>query len=125
MDEARQKHAIDALLDWSKWVIGLGFTAGAGCVVIFRDAAEGPARDLLMLAIAAFALSVLVAVVLVRALAATVERLPLAWADGEPQSVRDHVAGRFLSIGWLSTLQLALVVVGAGCLLGWVVLLPT
>jgi hypothetical protein len=89
--------------------------------VIVRDAGPGPARTLLIAAIGAFALSVLV---LVRALAATAERLPLAWADGAPQTVRDHVAGRCLSIGGLASLQFALAAAGAFCLIGWVVLLP-
>lgn len=124
MDAARQKDAIEALHDWSRWIIGLGFTAGAGCVVLFRDAAEGPARGFLLAGIAAFALSVLAAIFLRHALARTVERLPLAGAQGKPESVYDHRPGGGLSIGMLARVQLVLMVLGAFSVLGWVILLP-
>jgi hypothetical protein len=34
MDAAWKKDAIEALHDWSKRLIRLGFTAGTGCVVL-------------------------------------------------------------------------------------------
>ena len=123
MDAARQKDAIEALHDWSRWVIGVGFTAGAGCVVLLRDAADGPARTFLIGGIGAFALSVLAAVVLRHALALTVERLPLAAAEGRKVSVHDHRPGIGVSIGLLARVQLILMVLGALSFLGWVVLL--
>ena len=124
MNEARQKAAIEALRDWSNWIIGLGFTAGAGCVAIFRDAPEGLARTFLIAGIAAFALSVLVAVFLRHALARTVERLPLAGAQGERKSIYDHRAGGGISIGALARAQLGLMVLGALSFLAWVFMLP-
>jgi len=124
MDEASQKDTIEALSDWSKWLIGIGFTAGAGCVVIFREAAVGPARLFLILAICAFALSVLISMFLRHALALTIERLPLADAGRERKSVYDHPAGGWLSIGHLARAQLGTIVLGVLFFLAWVVLLP-
>jgi hypothetical protein len=122
MGEA-QKRAVDALLDWSKWMIGLGFAAGAGCIVVLRGAPEGPARTLLITAIAAFALAVLCAIVLVHGLAALHERLPLADAEGREPGIRAERIGP-VTVGGLARAQLALAVAGGIALLGWVVLLP-
>jgi hypothetical protein len=124
MDAARQKDAIEALHDWSRWVIGLGFTAGAGCVVLLRDAGDGPARGFLIGGIAAFALAVLAAILLRHALSLTVERLPLTDARGAAMSIHDHRPGGRASIRLLARAQLVLLVLGAGAVLGWVVLLP-
>ncbi len=124
MDKASQKDAIEALHDWSRWGIGIGFTAGAGCVVIFLDAAAGLARTLLVLAIGAFALAVLAAFFLGHALARTLERLPLSGARGEPGSIADHRIGGPFSIGGLARAQLGFMVLGGLLFLGWVVLLP-
>ena len=124
MTPASQKDAIEALHDWSKWGIGLGFAAGTGCVVILRGAAGGVPRTLLVGAIAAFALSVLVALLLRLALTRTVERLPLCDAGGEASSIHGDRPGGWLSIGQMARAQLAMMVLGGLCLLGWVVLLP-
>ena len=124
MSEASQKDAIEALHDWSKWVIGIGFTAGAGCVAIFRGADAGLARTFLILAIGAFVLSVLSAIFLRHALARTAERLPLVDAQGRQKSVYDVVIGGRISIGHLARAQLILTVLGALFLLAWVILLP-
>ncbi len=124
MNETSQKNAIDALHDWSKWVIGIGFAAGFGCVVVFREAGEGLPRTFLILAISAFALSVLAAMLLRHALVSTVERLPLEGAAGRHESVFDHRPGRRLSIAHLARAQLAAMVLGALFFMAWVILLP-
>lgn len=124
MNETSQKNAIDALDDWSKWVIGIGFAAGVGCVVIFLEAADGLPRIFLILAISAFALSMLSAVFLRHALALTVERLPLAGAEGQQNSVYDHLTSGRISIGHLARAQLSTIVLGALFFMAWVILLP-
>lgn len=124
MNETSQKNAIDALHDWSKWVIGIALTAGVGCVIVFRDADEGLPRIFLILAIGAFSLSVLSAVFLRHALALTVERLPLAGSEGEQKSVYDHILGGGISIGYLARAQLITMVLGALFLMAWLILLP-
>jgi len=125
MNAANQKDAIEALHDWSKWVIGVGFTAGAGCVVIFQDAADGPGRTFLIGGIGAFALSVLVAIFLRHALVLTVERLPISGAQGRQESVYNHRPALGVSIGLLARAQLILMVLGAFSFLAWVFLLPS
>ena len=124
MTQAAQKDAIEALQDWSKWTIGIGFAAGSGCVVILRGAADGLPRTLLVAAIAAFVLSVLVALILRHALARTVERLPLTDAEGGLVSIHDHRPAGPVSIAHLARAQLWLMTLGALALLGWVVALP-
>ena len=124
MDAARQKDAIEALHDWSRWVIGLGFTAGGGCIVILREAGDGPARNFLIGGIAAFALAVLVAVFLRHALSLTVEQLPLSGSKDRPGSIHTHRPSLGLSIGLLARAQLLLMLLGTASLMGWVILLP-
>lgn len=119
-----QKNAIDALNDWSKWVIGIGFMVGVGCVVVFLEAGEGLPRIFLILAISAFALSVLSAVLFRYALALTVEQLPLAGAEGQHKSIYDHPMGGGLSVGHLARAQLGTMVLGALFFMAWVILLP-
>ena len=124
MNETSQKNAIDALHDWSKWAIGIGFAAGVGCVLIFRGADEGLPRIFLVLAISAFALSVLSAVFLRHALALAVERLPLASAKGQHKSVYDHLTRGGIPIRYLARAQLSTMVLGALFFMAWVILLP-
>lgn len=124
MSEASQKNAIDALHDWSKWAIGIAFTAGAGCVVMLREVDHGLSRVLLIFAIGAFVLSVLSAVFLRHALALTVERLPLGGIEGQHKSVCDHLMGGGLSIGYLARAQMTTLVLGALFFMAWVILLP-
>lgn len=118
-----QKRSVDALLDWSKWMIGLGFAAGVGCVTVLRGGAEGWPRLFLILAITAFALSVLCAALLVRGLAALNERLPLADHAAGTRGIRDQPIGP-LTVGGLARTQLALATTGGIAFLGWVALLP-
>ncbi len=124
MNKLNQRHALDALHDWSKWVIGLGFTTGLGCVAIFRDAAPGLSRTFLVVAISAFALSVLVAILLRQALALAAEHLPLLDAEGRATSIAEHRGGFGMTLGAMMRLQLGLLGLGAASLIGWVVSLP-
>ncbi|ABI58057.1 hypothetical protein ACN2MM_14380 [Alkalilimnicola ehrlichii MLHE-1] len=123
MDQDSQKHAIDSLRDWSKWLIGVDFAAATGCVVVLQSADPGGvARLLLVLAISAFALSVLCAIVLTRVLASVVERLPLTGGDGRPVSIAAYrLGGGLLTVGGLASAQIVLMALGGGLLIGWIV----
>jgi hypothetical protein len=118
-----QKRTVDALLDWSKWMIGLGFAAGAGCILVLRGAPDGLPRLFLVLATWAFALSVLCAALLVHGLAALNERLPLDEGEGGSNGIRAQRIGP-VSIGGLARMQLALTAAGGLGLIAWVALLP-
>lgn len=121
MNASRQKDAVESLQAWSQWVIGLGFAATTGCVLVLQGGAEGRARLFLILAIIAFCLSLLCATVLVRILATLLERLPLEGEDGRPRRLEEHPLGRGLTIARLARAQLVLLVLGGGCFLAWVV----
>ncbi|WP_355661782.1 hypothetical protein [Halomonas salifodinae] len=121
MSASRQKDAVESLQAWSQWVIGLGFAATTGCVLVLQGGAEGRARLFLILAITAFALSLLCALFLVRVLATLMERLPLESEDGRPRGLEDHPLGHGLTIGRLARLQSWLLALGGGFFLAWVV----
>lgn len=122
MDQDSQKHAIDSLRDWSKWLIGVDFAAATGCVVVLQGGdPQGLTRLLLVLAISAFALSVLCAVILTRVLASVVERLPLTGSDGHPLSTAAYRLGGGITVGRLASAQIVLMTLGGGLLIGWIV----
>jgi hypothetical protein len=124
MDKESQQNAVDSLRDWSKWLIGIDFAAATGCVVVLQGGVEGPPRPFLILAICAFALSVLCSVLLVRVLASIVEQLPLVGDDGKPISIYDHLACWNITIAHLAHIQLILLVLGGIFFLTWVYLKP-
>jgi len=123
MDQDSQKHAIDSLRDWSKWLIGVDFAAATGCVIVLQGGdPAGIARLLLVLAITSFALSVLCAIVLTRVLASVVERLPLTGVDGRPVSIAAYrLSGGLITVGGLASAQIVLMALGGGLLIGWIV----
>ncbi|MBD8489974.1 hypothetical protein IFO69_14550 [Echinicola sp. CAU 1574] len=54
------------LISWSRWMIGINFSAGTGCVVVFRDIKSSGADTIsfwLMNAIILFTLTVLTSVI--------------------------------------------------------------
>lgn len=124
LNEENQLKAVESLRDWSKWLIGINFAAATGCVVVLQGGVTGPPRPFLMLAIGAFALSVLSSAVLVRALASLVEELPLRGEDGDPVSIYDYSLGWGLSARGLARLQLGLLILGVVFFLLWVILKP-
>lgn len=119
-----QHKAVESLRDWSKWLIGINFAAATGCVVVLQGGVKGPPRPFLMLAIGAFALSVLSSAVLVRVLATLTEALPLRSETGELRSIYGYSAGLGLSVRGLARLQLGLLILGAVFFLLWVALKP-
>lgn len=124
MDESNQHKAIEALRDWSKWLIGVNFAAATGCVVVLQAGVKGPPRPFLLLAIAAFALSVLCSAILVRVLASLVEKLPFKDINERGSSIYLYKPFKLLSLKLLSWLQLFLFMLGITFFLLWVVLKP-
>ncbi len=122
--EDNQFKAIDAIRDWSKWLIGINFAATTGCVVVLQEGVKGPPRPFLLLAIAAFTISVFCSILLVRALAKTVEHVPFKNKEGDLISIYKYPAFKFLSINTLSALQLIFFMMGIVCFLSWVALKP-
>ena len=121
MDVERQTAAVDSLREWSKWSISLGFLSATGCVVVLQGDVPLLAQIFLVLAITAFAASVLCSIVLLRALAALVERLPVKDAEGATQSIYDQRLMTGVTIGRIAAAQLLFLVLGGGFFLAWIV----
>lgn len=122
MDESRQQRAIDSLKEWSQWLIGVDFMAATGCMVVLERGAQGLMRFFLMLAIAAFVLSILSSVFLIKTLAALVEELPLRDEAGHLTSIYNFPAGLGMTVRELAQSQVTLFLVAAAFLLFWLML---
>lgn len=124
MKEENQIRAVESLRDWSKWLIGIDFAAATGCVIVLQGGVQGPPRPFLMGAIAAFALSVITSVILVRALASLMENLPHQDPDGNAVSIYRYTVTGAVSVRQLANLQLGLLILGGLFFLCWVILKP-
>ncbi|MEB4590384.1 hypothetical protein VSS37_05285 [Candidatus Thiothrix sp. Deng01] len=101
MEKSAQMDAINALRDWSRWLIGMNSVLGGGCLTILQTGnSAGMSRLFMVLAIITFLASVLCAILLGRALASLVERLPTV------DSIYQYKDGMGLSIKHLARLQL-------------------
>lgn len=79
MEKSTQLDAVNALKDWSRWLIGLDTVLGGGCLTVLEiGKVWGLQRLFVILAIIAFLVSILCAILLGRVLASLVERLPTA-----------------------------------------------
>lgn len=117
MTENGQLRALEALREWSKWLIGVAFTAATGCVIVLQGGVPPVAQLALVLAITAFTLGVLCSALLLRALASLAEHLPVSDSrgiDGQPAWIG-------LTIGQIARAQLLCLSLGALCFLGWIV----
>ncbi|MFA6084339.1 hypothetical protein [Mucilaginibacter sp.] len=71
MEEPQQpqhNEKFQLLTEWSKWLITINFAAATGCTIVFQKAVENGAEKLigpLQLAILFFAISIVIAVVLI------------------------------------------------------------
>ncbi len=122
MDEQSQQKAIDALRDWSKWLIGLNVFSAAGCVTILEVGVSSTLKPFLVGAILFFALSGMAAALLIVVLAGIVQKCPLRDEEGTVQSIFDHYVWQKVSLGLLVRLQLVLFALGVLNLLIWVTL---
>jgi len=121
MNESHQEKAIEAVRDWSKWLIGINFAAVVGCSVVLQSSSEkGTVTPFLIIAIASFAASVFCSILLVRELARVIEILPLRDSSGNLSSVLDHKIASGLTVGALASLQLASLGTGTIFFIIWV-----
>lgn len=124
MDEQSQQQAIEALRDWSKWLIGLNVFSAAGCVTILEGGVGSNLKPFLVGAILFFALSGMVAALLIVSLAGMVQRCPLQDEEGTVKSIFDHHVWQKVSLRLLISFQLVLFALGVLNLLIWVALKP-
>lgn len=138
MDEKQQQQAIDALRDWSKWLIGINFFAAAGCTAVLKSGVQNLLPQLfLRFGIAAFAISAICSSFLVRVLASVVERLPIQDESGNSVSIDKYkiyfsdlilgfdqfIRGKRISVADWSRLQLTITWAGVLFLILWVMTL--
>lgn len=77
METKTQLEAVNALKDWSKWLIGMNTLLGGSCLSILEiSKVWGLSRLFIVLAIICFLASVLCAIGLTRMLASLIEHLP-------------------------------------------------
>ncbi len=121
MDVERQTAAVDSLREWSKWSIGLGFLSASGCVFVLQGGVPLLAQIFLVLAISAFAASVLCSILLLRVLATLVERLPVQDGQGSPGSIYQQQLLPGLTVARIAAAQLLFLVLGGASFLAWIV----
>lgn len=124
MDEEHQEKAIDSLRDWSKWLIGLNFSATTGCVIVLQQGVGPNLKPFLFIAILLFALSVLSAALVVGMLASLIQALPLRDESGSVCSIYDYRIWGWASLGILVRLQFVLFTLGVFFFLAWVAFKP-
>ncbi len=120
----QQEKAIDSLRDWNKWLIGLNFFSGTGCVLMLQQGVSPLLIPFLVGAIVLFALSAIVTALVLGILPALIQALPLRDESGALQSIYDCAVWSRLSLRQFVRLQFLLFVGGIICLLGWVLLKP-
>lgn len=121
----QQEKAIDFIRDWSKWLIGLNFTSGTGCVVVLQQGVSAGIKLYLVAAILFFALSTIISALLLAGLPPLIQRLPLKTKSGNNRPIYDYwIITPSLSIKTLTILQLTLFALGLIFLFTWVILKP-
>jgi hypothetical protein len=122
MDHSGQERAIQSLRDWCKWLIGLDFGVGAGCVAIFVQSPSSVAvTPFLVAAIAFFVISLGCSVLLLRELAYLTEHLPFLDENGELTTIFGEPGEAGFSIGALATSQLLLSATAVALFFAWVI----
>jgi ABC-type Na+ efflux pump permease subunit len=117
MEKSAQLDAINALRDWSRWLIGLNTVLGGGCLTILQTGnMAGMPRLFMILAIIAFLVSVLSAILLGRTLASLVEHIPTV---ASIYQFRDDMG---LSVRQLARLQLVIFLLACGFMGIWLAL---
>ena len=122
---ALQEKALDSIRDWSKWLIGLNFTSGGGCIAILQTGATAAMKFYLVGAVFFFGLSAAVSALILANLPMIMQRLPLQTKKGEKREIHDYwILFPGLSLQLLTILQLLLFVTGLAFLFTWMLLKP-
>jgi hypothetical protein len=120
----QQEKALDSLRDWNKWLIGLNFFTGTGCVIMLQQGVSPLLMPFLVGAILLFALSTIVTALVSGIRPTLVQALPLRDEFGALQSIYDYAVWQEVPLRRFVWLQFLLFVFGIICLLGWVMLKP-
>jgi len=117
MTDQSQVRAVESLREWSKWLIGVAFSAATGCVLVLQGGVPPFAQLALVLAVTAFTLGVLCSALLLRALASLDEHLPVR----SPKGINGQPAWMGLTVGHIARAQLLCLSLGALFFLAWIV----
>lgn len=121
MAQDAQARALKHIAGWSKWMVGVNVVATVGCVAALQDGIFGIARFFLLLAIGAFALSLMTAALLLGLLPSLIQRMPLQDERGQPTSVYDGRLSGGFTVRALAVTQFALFLLAALFFMLWVV----
>jgi cytochrome bd-type quinol oxidase subunit 2 len=105
MEKSTDK-SLSPYAEWSKWLIGVGVAAVAGCITMLKAGATEQQHNNLLWAIGCFLVSIAVAAIL---------SLFVAWKSNRPSSKRGRACARILAV-----LQLIALGVGGIWLFDWV-----
>jgi hypothetical protein len=120
----QQEKAIASLSDWAKWVASLNFGAAAGCVLILQRVTRLDLKVLPIVTVFFFALSMLIAVIVLSTFPSLIQRLPLQDGSGNPRSIYHYEIRPGLPLELLVRLQLSTFVVALTLLIWWMALRP-
>jgi hypothetical protein len=124
MDDEGQEKAIESLRDWSKSLMTLQLAAVAGCVAVLQIGVAGLPRLFLVLAIAAFALSLLTASVILGMTPTVLQRLPLRDESGRLASVYDCDVWHGVRLRTIVQLQYLFFIAAGAFFVLWVIFKP-
>lgn len=124
MSDESQHKATELLRSWSTWLIGIDLAAATGCVVVLQGGVAGAPRFFLILAICAFAFSVLTAGLLMGMLPAVVQRFPLRDGNGRLISIYECKTWANMTLKVLAQLQYGLFALAVLAFVAWIVLKP-
>lgn len=124
MDESHQKLAVEALCDWSKWLIGFNLAASGGCIAVLLGGVQGLPLVFLIAAIISFAISVLSSILMVKMLVNVMEALPVRDDTGQVTSIYNFRLYGRISLGSMAWFQFAFTVIAVVFFLIWVLLRP-
>jgi len=120
----QQAKAVDTLGEWSKWLIGLNFAAGTGCMVILEAGVSALIKPYLVGAIFFLCLSILMSVFIFLSLPAIIQSLPIRHPSKNLMSIYEYKIANQISMKWLLAAQIGSLILGFAFLLLWVMLKP-
>jgi hypothetical protein len=124
MGESGQSRALEAVADWSKWLVGVNLTAAGGCVAVLQTGVAGTPRVFLLAAIGLFVLGLLAATVFLALLPGLIEQLPVQDEAGELRSIYEGHLWRAVHLRTLVLVQFGLFVLALLSFAGWVLTKP-
>jgi hypothetical protein len=124
MGESGQLRALEAVGDWSKWLVGVNLTAAGGCVAVLQTGVAGTPRLFLLGAIGLFIVGLLAATALLALLPRLIEQLPVLDDEGHLRSIYEGQLWRAVHLRMLVLAQFGLFVLALLNFAGWVLTKP-